>query len=114
MSGPIVYRGWRPRRGDCVVVKDLGSDHKSLPLYLEVMNHSPTGFEWGYGGSGPSQLALAILVDRLGYARRAEAMMLHQAFKITVIAKLDRKRWSLPSGAVDDFIASISKGRSPC
>lgn len=27
-----------------------------------VVNHSPDGFMWGYGGSGPSQLALAILM----------------------------------------------------
>lgn len=25
-----------------------------------VMNHSPDGFYWGYSGSGPAQLALAI------------------------------------------------------
>lgn len=25
-----------------------------------VMNHSPDGFAWGYSGSGPAQLALAI------------------------------------------------------
>jgi hypothetical protein len=34
-----------------------------LPLHLELRNHSPTGFAWGYGGSGPAQLALALLVD---------------------------------------------------
>lgn len=28
---------------------------------LAVRNHSPTGFAWGYGGSGPAQLALAVL-----------------------------------------------------
>ena len=28
---------------------------------LVLRRHSPTGFEWGYGGSGPAQLALAIL-----------------------------------------------------
>jgi hypothetical protein len=26
-----------------------------------VLHHSPSGFEWGYGGSGPSDLALNIL-----------------------------------------------------
>jgi len=26
----------------------------------KVRNHSPDGFAWGYGGSGPAQLALAI------------------------------------------------------
>lgn len=30
---------------------------------LDVANHSPTGFEVGYGGSGPHQLALAILTE---------------------------------------------------
>lgn len=27
-----------------------------------VADHSPDGFAWGYGGSGPAQLALAILL----------------------------------------------------
>lgn len=27
------------------------------------INHSPDGFSWGYGGSGPSQLALAICLE---------------------------------------------------
>lgn len=31
-----------------------------------LRNHSPDGFEWGYAGSGPSQLALAILLDFTG------------------------------------------------
>jgi hypothetical protein len=26
----------------------------------ELRDHSPGGFEWGYGGSGPAQLAVAI------------------------------------------------------
>ena len=30
------------------------------PLSLAVRNHSPTGPAWGYDGSGPAQLALAI------------------------------------------------------
>ena len=29
----------------------------------DIVNHSPDGFNWGYSGSGPSQLALAILYD---------------------------------------------------
>lgn len=28
----------------------------------KIINHSPDGFNWGYGGSGPAQLALAILI----------------------------------------------------
>jgi hypothetical protein len=29
----------------------------------KIVNHSPDGFSWGYSGSGPSQLALAILLE---------------------------------------------------
>jgi len=35
------------------------------PLY-HVVWHSPTGFEMGYGGSGPADLALSILADYFG------------------------------------------------
>lgn len=40
------------------------SPRKSLKYY----NHSPTGFNWGYGGSGPAQLALAICLEVYGNA----------------------------------------------
>ena len=30
---------------------------------LMVRNHSPDGFNWGYGGSGPAQLALSICLE---------------------------------------------------
>jgi len=29
----------------------------------KIVNHSPDGFNWGYAGSGPAQLALAILLN---------------------------------------------------
>lgn len=29
----------------------------------KLYNHSPDGFQWGYGGSGPAQLSLALLLD---------------------------------------------------
>lgn len=32
----------------------------SLADSLSIRSHSPTGFNWGYGGSGPAQTALAI------------------------------------------------------
>lgn len=31
-----------------------------------LFNHSPDGFAWGYGGSGPAQLALALLLAVTG------------------------------------------------
>lgn len=56
---------------------------------LMVVNHSPDGFMWGYAGSGPSQLALAIL---LNFTRVEIAKKLYQKFKFDVIAGLDKDK----------------------
>jgi hypothetical protein len=48
-----------------------------------VRNHSPDGFNWGYGGSGPSQLALAILLE---FLPNAYAQNLYQEFKFRVVS----------------------------
>jgi hypothetical protein len=55
-----------------------------------IWNHSPDGFNWGYGGSGPAQLALAILLA-CGVPKR-RALALYQAFKWEVIAPLEQGR----------------------
>lgn len=43
-----------------------------IPLHPEesqaYRNHSPDGFAWGYGGSGPAQLALAVMLEIKGEA----------------------------------------------
>lgn len=51
---------------------------------LHVWNHSPDGFSWGYHGSGPAQLALAILLAA-GQSPLA-ASALHQHFKREFVA----------------------------
>lgn len=63
-----------------------------------VWNHSPDGFNWGYEGSGPAQLALALLLE---FVSQERAVKLHQEFKREVIAALVR----------DDFEVSINLGR---
>lgn len=57
---------------------------------LRVWNHSPTGFAWGYGGSGPAQLALALLLRAGLKPRRATA--LHQRLKSEFVAALPFER----------------------
>lgn len=46
---------------------------------LKVQCHSPTGFEWGYPGSGPTQTALAICLEIFPTQWMAQA--LYQSFK---------------------------------
>lgn len=54
----------------------------------KVHNHSPDGFKWGYGGSGPAQLALAIL---LLYLPPDIAQLHYQDFKFGYIAGLPQR-----------------------
>jgi len=48
--------------------------------------HSPTGFAWGYGGSGPADLALNILLAVT--KDRDTAWQYHQDFKWDFIAPM--------------------------
>lgn len=61
-------------------------DGKELPLgpSLKVRTHSPTGFQWGYAGSGPAQLALALLLAAGIETQDAED--LYQTFKFAHVA----------------------------
>lgn len=84
------YIGQAPHR---VIVQLANGKVRELPLFLEVRSHSPTGFSWGYAGSGPSQLALAICIDCVG---RLRALQVYQDFKFRVIAKLPGEHdWEL-------------------
>jgi Family of unknown function (DUF6166) len=47
----------------------------------KVYNHSPDGFSWGFNGSGPSQLALAICIE-------LNIQNLYQEFRRLYIASL--------------------------
>ena len=60
-----------------------------LPLEpsLKVYSHSPTGFAWGYLGSGAAQLALALLLDATDGDEEA-ASQYHQLYKEEVIANI--------------------------
>lgn len=78
---------------------------KPLNPRFDLWEHSLTGFEWGYGGSGPAQLALALLADHFGDDQLA--VELHQGFKTAVIANLSRQEWSLTSKQIEDALWTL-------
>lgn len=84
------------REGYAVIVM---VDERPLNPRLDLWNHSPTGYEWGYGGSGPAQLALAIVADHLG--NDTEALNLYQRFKWAVVAELPHREWILTNDEVE-------------
>jgi len=78
-----IYKGQKSAIGPSAVwVIDPGGKVASYPL-PHIERHSPDGFNWGYGGSGPADLALSILAD---YAGRDFAEKHYQRFKHDVIA----------------------------
>lgn len=74
---------------------------------LKVRNHSPDGFAWGYGGSGPSQLALGILLEETD---QETAERLYMDFKWAVTSSLPEKNWRLTSEEIQNWLNQ--KGRA--
>ena len=89
-----------------------GEKCQPLPLRLDLFNHSPTGFNWGYGGSGPAQLAVALLADALGDDDRA--IRLHQCFKFKVVACWpEGERWWITAEQIAAVVKVIEQEAVP-
>lgn len=95
-DGATVYRGFRTKHGRCKVLVD----DKPLRRRGDLRNHSPDGFEWGYGGSGPAQLALAMLADAL-YDELA--LRLYQRYKETVVCKWPKAGFLTTREEIEDW-----------
>jgi hypothetical protein len=73
---------------------------------LKLRNHSPTGFAWGYMGSGPSQLALALLLDY--YGDEDYALRHYMKFKEVAVGIWDKDAaWSFTGADFDNIMAVI-------
>lgn len=80
--------------------------HASARLW----DHSPTGFNWGYQGSGPAQLALAILLEATGDAELA--VHHHQEFKRQVVCRFPQgESWALTADQVQAWVEREEKLR---
>ena len=72
---------------------------------LQYWDHSPTGFGWGYRGSGASQLAMALLLDVYKDARDPKAIVEQCAhrFKTGIIQDL-QCGWALRETEITNFV----------
>ncbi len=68
----------------------------------KLWNHSPDGFEWGYGGSGPAQLALAILLDFTGDDKKA--WRAYQTFKDDKIATAPLEGFTITGREINEWM----------
>lgn len=97
-----LYRG---RGGRFVLIIEPGKEPRGLDPRQDLRCHSPDGFSWGYNGSGPSQLALAMCADALGCDRRA--MDIYQHFKRAVIARLQAAEFEISAEEVRQRCAAL-------
>jgi len=95
------YVGKRNSSGTSV--KIMPGNKRLSPRY-DIVNHSPDGFEWGYSGSGPAQLAFAILSD---YTNDEFAMKHYQDFKEKIISHLHRDGFKLQSFGIDIYLKTL-------
>lgn len=102
-----VYKGYvTPGQMDWRVTVDDGP----LSPRTDLVNHSPDGFAWGYGGSGPAQLALALLADATGDDQYA--MDHYQWFKRRIVEGLDKdKTWTMTSSDIHEVMTRNDETR---
>lgn len=98
---------------DIVLTRDSTGAHANIPQ--SVIHHSPAGFEFGYGGSGPADLALNILnffVPADGQPKvtcfqgscSRFAWDYHQEFKWAFIASLPREGGVIRAAMIREWI----------
>lgn len=104
-----MFAGDRCSGATRVTVSVGGQASHDLPLCLEIRRHSPTGFEWGYAGSGPAQLALALCVEVVG---RARAESTYQSVKDRLVATMHADSWMLSGTHVLDAVESAERAQA--
>jgi hypothetical protein len=96
---------------DRLVVVDEGGVERPLQEVSEPDDYPITlsgGFEWGYGGSGPLNLAAAILNDALGFVPAGSVVL---DFCDSVIAELPRLDFELRLDVVQAWLdARLERG----
>lgn len=90
---------------DVRIGEDLLDPAESQRLY----NHSLDGFSWGYAGSGPAQLALALL---LRYTTQEEALKFYQEFKWDILSALPEDNFQFPDDVIKDWLLAKRRGQA--
>lgn len=108
-----VFVGWR-----VIVPQGMGTRQEGIyvevngePIknYLHVCRHS-SGFEWGYKGSGPAQLAVALVMEV--YGDEDLAKIVHHEVKTEIVAKLPERWWMVHESQVREVVDKfVAKGR---
>ena len=122
--GMLLDLAWEEPYGN-IVLRRVTDDRSPYTIQTNVrwsvMQHSPSGFEWNYGGSGPADLALNILnmfvppgtdghrtVGCTEGAASETAYRLHQEFKREFVAPVPWEGATLCGAEIRDWIEQRS------
>jgi hypothetical protein len=101
MSGPKHYEGRRVD-GRCSVTVN------GAPLDARFdLRRFADGFEWGYDGNGPRQLALALLADHTGNDKTALGQCVH--LTQALIETFEGEAWSITGDDIDRSLAGFTQ-----
>lgn len=93
------YAGITINGEELVLVQQPGKQIEHLEHHVR---HSPDGFNWGYIGSGPAELARCILLDL--YDEATTDRVYHELMR-TVISKFKQgETWELREEQVREFV----------
>lgn len=94
---------------------EVAGGGKRNPL-KHIVRHSPDGFEWGYGGSGPSDTALSIMMDYFGGwpdgSRKATKN--YQQFKWEFIANAPQEGFVITTKQIEAWLLDQDHARGVC
>jgi hypothetical protein len=103
-----IYRGKRIDDDLVVTVEVLGSQGQTLSTYrltadvsLRLRRLCPAGFNWGFEGVGPHQLALALMIDATNSIKFA--LRTYQQFAAEFVARWFDE-WSITTHEITTWI----------
>ncbi len=104
------YVGEKTPDGCEVLVLDRDAPDGGHPLdpRFDLRRHAD-GLNFGYAGSGPAQLSLALLADALGDDERA--LLNYQSFKFKRVARWDGDRFEISAEDVRRIVAGLERDR---
>jgi len=77
-----------------------------IPCFFDEVNHSPDGFNWGYNGSGPSQLSYAILRHFTNDSNLTRKYYIK--FRREIISKIPMDReFELPVNTINEWMVNL-------
>lgn len=117
-----VYYAKRTKRGvRCDVIEVSGTLAKGYKTSVRELPHvarnSPAGFEFGFSGSGPYDLALSILADHFEevmeeiVAGRRRCFSLYEKFTDAFVARAQGQEFAITDQSIDRWLKTIGAAR---